>query len=91
MPDSSALLTQKHTGSQWELWSVPINGSEPRKLDIDPVLWREGFGNEGTIIQLGDGGFMLSPDGRRVAIVVGKKISEIWALENLQPKPVQKR
>lgn len=89
--DSSALLIQKHTGSRWELWLVPVTGGRPRKLDIDPNIWREGIANSGGSVQLGDHGFSLVPDGRRIAIVMGKDAPEVWALENFLPAASTKR
>lgn len=94
-PDSSALIIQKHTGSRWELWLVPVAGGSTRKLDIDPSIWRDGISNGGisvtqqggvgSVLQQGDGAFSLSADGRRVALVIGKEVAEVWALENFLP------
>lgn len=91
-PNSSALVIQKYTGSRWELWLVPVTGGRPRKLDIDPNIWREGIANGGSgAVQQGDAGISLSPDGRRIALVMGKTASEVWALENFLPAPSAKR
>jgi hypothetical protein len=83
-PDSGSLIIQKNTGSRWELWRIPIAGGQPRKLDIDPGMWREEAAGLGPVIQ-GDVGFTLSPDGRKVAITIGKNVSEVWAIENFLP------
>lgn len=86
--DSSALIIQKYTGSRWELWLVPVTSGQPRKLDIDPELWRAGISNSSNATPLvlqGDAGFTLSPDGRSVALVMGKTAAEVWVLENLVP------
>jgi hypothetical protein len=85
-PDSGALIIQKNTGSRWELWRIPLAGAAPRKLDIDASLWRDGGPSWGDIVQQGDTGFSLSPDGHNVALTVGKNTSELWVLENFLPK-----
>lgn len=90
--DGSAFIIQKHTGSQWELWMVPvIGGGLPRRLAIDPMKWREGTGDGGALVQTGDSGFALSPDGRSIAMMVGRTGSEVWALENFLPRETAKR
>lgn len=84
--DSSALIIQKYTGSRWELWLVPVTTGPPRKLDIDPALWRAGISNSNNATPLvlqGDTGFTLSPDGRSIALVTGRTTAEVWALENV--------
>lgn len=86
--DSSALIIQRYTGSRWELWLVPVTTGRPRKLDIDPELWRAGISNSNNATPLvlqGDAGFSLSPDGRSIALVMGKTAAEVWALENIVP------
>jgi Tol biopolymer transport system component len=77
-PDSSAVLVRKYLGTSGgsELWLVPVNGGVPRKLDIDLTGAIGG--------QLGK--IRLSPDGKRLAYVVGKSYrSETWVLENFLP------
>lgn len=77
-PDSRAVLTMKGTAEQQSLWLVPIDGSAPRRLDIDAALFtRDGGGL--------DSGFSLSPDGRQIAFLSGKSAAEVWALENFLP------
>jgi Tol biopolymer transport system component len=82
-PDGGALIVAKvlmHGTPSSELWRVPIDGSAPRKLDIDVENWT------------GDG-FRLSPDGRRIAFVAtaGKQRLEIWAVENFLPALAAKK
>ena len=81
-PDGKALLVTKKTESGHQLLLVPIGGEPVRRLNIDPEIWqREALGGPLGI------GFTLSPDGRRIAFLVGKNTAEIWALENFLPKP----
>lgn len=62
-----------------ELWLIPLNGSVPRKLDVDLSAAVDG--------QLGK--IRLSPDGRQLAYVVGKSYQmETWVLENFLPTGV---
>jgi Tol biopolymer transport system component len=68
--DGSAVYTIKAPG---ELWRLPIDGAEPRKVDLE---WAPGIV-----------GFQVHPDGRRIAFqtrfVSGP--AEIWVLENFLP------
>jgi Tol biopolymer transport system component len=76
IPDGSAVIVAKADASgRQELWLVPIEGGQPRKLDIDASAW------------LLQEGFRLRPDGKEIAFVsqAGKPGSEIWALENFLP------
>ncbi len=84
-PDGSAVIVVKNTGSHLEMWRLPIDGGEPRKLDIDPNLWRQGS------IGVENQGFSLSPDGRSIAFVMGKGADEVWALENFLPATPAKK
>ena len=60
-----------------ELWLIPLDGSAPRKLDVDLSAAVDG--------QLGK--IRLSPDGKQLAYVVGKSYqTETWVLENFLPK-----
>ena len=82
IPDGSAVIVAKGDASnREELWLVPIEGSQPRKLDIDASGWV--FGE----------GFRLRPDGKEIAFVgqAGKPGSEIWALENFLPATSAKK
>jgi hypothetical protein len=69
--------------SHQELWSVPLDGPS-RKLAIDPELWMKGTGGPWTE------GFSVSPDGQRLAFVMGKTETEMWALENFLPSVAKK-
>jgi len=67
-PDGRAVLVQS-TAPQRALWLVPIDGSAPRKLDIDVRGWNEGW--------------RLHPKGTHIAFRTGKEAREVWALESL--------
>jgi hypothetical protein len=54
-------------------------------LDVDPSICRTGSVTEGSVVLQGDHGFSLSPDGRKLAMVIGERTSEVWALENFLP------
>jgi Tol biopolymer transport system component len=69
-PDGQAVLALTKDGARKNLFRVPINGEAPQKLDT----WPDGAD-----------GFSLSPDGRRVAFLMGKRGAEVWALENFLP------
>lgn len=78
-PDSRSVLVAKTSGDdadRKELWQVPVDGSAPRRLDIDVSQWITP-----------DGGFHLSPDGKQIVFVAatGRTGQEIWALENFLP------
>jgi Tol biopolymer transport system component len=82
-PDGRAIVIAKGQSSLARitgLWSVPIDGSQARKLDIDTENWT------------GDG-FRISPDGRQIAFVAsaGAMRHEIWALENFLPNVPAKK
>jgi hypothetical protein len=56
-----------------ELWLIPLDGSAPRRLDVDLSVAVAG--------QLGN--IRLSLDGRQCAYVVGKSYeTETWVLEH---------
>ena len=74
--DSSAVLAIKETGPHRELWQIPIEGGQPRKLDIDIDGWSNG-----------EAGFRIHPDGRQIVFSTGRNAIEIWALENFLPAP----
>ena len=79
-PDSQSMVLRKPSaGGESELWRVPVDGGDGRKLE-----WKFGAG-----IRL----VRPSPDGRRLAMMVTStpKPGEVWALENfLSPQPVKK-
>jgi Tol biopolymer transport system component len=77
-PDSRALIVGKSvaaTNDVAELWLVPVDGSDPRKLQFDSEHFVAGEG------------FRLSPDGRQIAFIgqAGAPGYEIRALENFLP------
>ena len=80
--DSRSVLVKK-SSPEWEqseLWSVPVDGSSPRKLDgnVDHVAGR----------------FLPSPDWKHVAFQTPRserKATEIWVLENLLPNLATKK
>jgi Tol biopolymer transport system component len=81
-PDGRAVLVEnltmiRGTGGQddvtSELWLVPLDGTTPRKIDIDL----------NRAVRGGQGRMQLHPDGRRLTFVSGRyPIGEVWALEN---------
>lgn len=91
-PDGRAVLVEKlttirGTGGQdgdvtSELWLVPIDGTTPRKIDVDL----------NRAVRGGQGRMQLNPDGRQLAFVSGRHpIMEVWVLENFLPAPGAKR
>lgn len=78
-PDGRGVVVTKLTPKGAELLLVPIDGAPSRKLDIDAESWTRGAR------AYFDQGFTLSPDGSRVAFLMGKSGSEVWALENFLP------
>jgi len=77
-PDGRAVIVGQSAAAENvrdELWLVPIDGSQPRKLQFNA----EHF--------VGQEGFRLSPDGRQIAFVgqAGAPGGEIRALENVLP------
>ena len=81
-PDSSSLLVLKRpANAPAELWLAPLNGGEPRKLEVAGDGWVQGSG--GAL----DSGFSLSRDGRRIAFLMGNRSGEVWSLENFLPPP----
>jgi Tol biopolymer transport system component len=80
-PDGSSLLFIKPLGqtpnSKTELWSISVQGGEPRKLELAA---------EGVI------DISIHPDGRHIAFTSVQNRDEIWALENfLPPATIQKK
>ncbi|MBI5084197.1 MAG: PD40 domain-containing protein [Acidobacteria bacterium] len=75
MPDGSAALLIKGKAERKgnELWFIPINGGQPRKLNVDMSEWAGGTG------------FTLHPSGHQIAFVSGERQAEIWSLENFLP------
>lgn len=81
-PDSQGVVVVKGNGDfeapkpgdRLELWLVPLSGTA-RKLDIDLDGWNV------------FGGIRLHPNGRQIAFFTGKSSREVWALENVVPRP----
>ena len=71
-PDAKALIVVKTTGETQHFWIVPVDGSKPRKLDVDISKW--------TLDTV-----RLHPDGRQIAFYAGEQSEEVWALENFLP------
>jgi Tol biopolymer transport system component len=72
-PDGLNLLVSKKPNprsSATELWLVPVQGGEPRKLDLvaDNIC-----------------DVRVHPDGRHVAYTAGKDRQEVWALSDFLP------
>ena len=78
-PDGRAVLVRKMTradGSTSELWQVPIDGTAPRKLELDV----------NRVLPYAQGKIQLHPDGHRLAFVSGHyPVLEVWVLENFLP------
>jgi Tol biopolymer transport system component len=70
LPDSRQLLF----GHEDVLWSVAIDGGEPRRLALASTGLRF---------------LTLSPDGRRLAFTAGERTSEVWVMENLPTGPLK--
>jgi Tol biopolymer transport system component len=78
LPDSQSVVIVNTTGEKYspkELWLVPIDGGQARRLDIDIRSWKTSEG------------IRLSPDGRKIAFFTGDDAREVWALESIAPKP----
>jgi Tol biopolymer transport system component len=72
--DGRSLLFVRSTspgGSKTELWQIPLQGGEPRKLELTADNMRD---------------LSVHPDGRHIAFTAGKPKSEIWVMENFLPK-----
>jgi Tol biopolymer transport system component len=73
-PDSASLIFIKQLDptpdSKTELWSISIEGGEPRRLELAV---------EGMI------SISIHPDGRRIAFTQARNCDEVWALENFLP------
>jgi Tol biopolymer transport system component len=73
-PDGQGVLFVRQTspvGFKSELWLIPVQGGEPRKLEL-------------TAENMHD--LSVHPDGRHIAFTAGKPKSEIWVMENFLPK-----
>ena len=72
-PGGRGVIVQKivGTGQRRELWLIPVEGGEPRKLDL--------------AIDQDAHPMRVHPDGRQVAYVVGTTRVEVLVLENFLP------
>jgi len=69
-------LSSKQQGQKLELWMIPTEGGEPRKLGL-------------AIYELIN--LSIHPDGQRIAFSSGKAGAEIWVMENFLPELKNKR
>jgi len=72
-PDGSSLLFIKQPslhGRKSELWLIPVQGGEPRRLELAADGMRD---------------ICLHPDGRHIAFTEVKDRDEVWVLENFIP------
>ncbi|MFO7692952.1 MAG: tetratricopeptide repeat protein [Vicinamibacterales bacterium] len=72
-PDSRGVLFVKQPNPgdpKTDLWLVPVQGGEPRKLDLGAPGMRE---------------LCVHPDARRIAFTSGGDRSEVWVMENFLP------
>jgi Tol biopolymer transport system component len=69
-PDGQGVLFVKQPDSRvakMELWLAPLEGGQPRKLDLTAPNLRD---------------LSVHPDGRRIAYTAGSDRSAVWVLEN---------
>jgi len=72
-PDGQSLLFVRGSGagdSKTELWLTPVQGGEPRKLDLAVQGMRE---------------MCVHPDGRHIAFTSAVSRNEVWVMENFLP------
>jgi len=82
-PDGRSVVVWKSLTGDWEkasaaseVWRVPIDGGEPRRLELDLAGLRA------------TNGFQFSPDGRYIAYNTDRgALSEVSVLENFLPAP----
>jgi len=73
-PDGRNVLFVRPTSpnsSKTELWLIPIQGGEPRKLELMAENMHD---------------LCVHPDGRHIAFTAGQTKSEIWVMKNFLPK-----
>jgi Tol biopolymer transport system component len=79
-PEGDAILIRvmfDSDGSKSELWSLPVNGDAPRKINVNTTGW----------LAYAPGKIRLNADGKTLAYVTGKTGGyEAWTLENVLPK-----
>jgi Tol biopolymer transport system component len=79
-PDSTAvILLKRPNDAPAELWRLPIDGSPARQITFAGAEWKDPA--PGTF----NGGFSISPDGRRLAFLSGTSSAEVWVIENFLP------
>ena len=76
-PDSRQILFIKQVGklaaaTRSELWSVPVDGGEPRNLGVSMMRRIESLS--------------IHPDGRRLALHVYDPTTEVWVMEDFLPE-----
>jgi len=74
-PDGRSVLFARRTGPgglKTELWSISVQGGEPRKLDLTAENMRD---------------LSVHPDGRHIAFTAGQDRSEVWVMENFLSAP----
>ena len=70
-PDGRSVLFARRTSSSGtELWLVPVQGGEARKLDLAAENMRD---------------LSVHPDGRHIAFTAGGDRTEVWVMENFLP------
>ncbi len=72
-PDGQSVLFVKQPNARdpkTELWLAPIQGGEPRKLELTAEGIRD---------------LRIHPDGRHVAYTSGRDRSAVWVMENFLP------
>jgi Tol biopolymer transport system component len=72
-PDGRSVLFARQTSrgsSKTELWSISVQGGEPRKLELTAENMRD---------------LSVHPDGRHIAFTAGQGRSEVWVMENFLP------
>ena len=70
-PDGLSVLFARRTSSSGtELWLVPVQGGEARKLDLAAENMRD---------------LSVHPDARHIAFTAGRDRSEVWVMENFLP------
>jgi len=68
--DSQQVLAVRSRDDTSELWLVPVNGEQPRRVDFPSM----------QIFQL-----RMNPDGRTIAFRAGNPSGEVWVAENVLP------
>jgi Tol biopolymer transport system component len=79
-PDGRSVLSVRQPNprdSRTELWLIPVQGGEPRKLGLTAENMRD---------------LSVHPDGRHIAFTAGGERREVWVMENFLPaaKPASK-